>query len=54
MSVDNTNQSWKRDWNIGDRYAIQKILGNGSYGDVAKAYDNAKNEIVLLSLSPHP
>ena len=46
--VDNSNQSWRKDWNIGDRYVIQKILGNGSYGDVAKAIDTQTNEIVTV------
>ena len=30
---------------------IQKILGNGSYGDVAKAIDTQTNEIVMVILS---
>lgn len=46
IPVDNTNQYWKKDWNIGARYTIQRIMGNGSYGDVAKAYDNERKEIV--------
>ena len=49
--VDNSNQSWRKDWNIGERYVIQKILGNGSYGDVAKAIDTQTNEIVMVILS---
>ena len=46
--VDNSNQSWRKDWNIGERYVIQRILGNGSYGDVAKAIDTHTNEIVKI------
>ena len=39
-------QSWRRNWEIGNRYSIEKIVGSGSYGEVAKAYDNQKKEIV--------
>lgn len=46
IGVDNTNQSWRKDWKIGDRYSIQKILGAGSYGDVAKVIDTKTGEIV--------
>lgn len=35
------------------RYTIEKIVGNGSYGEVAKAYDNEKNEVVCLVLWFH-
>ena len=48
--VDNTNQSWRKDWKIGDRYSIQKILGAGSYGDVAKVIDTKTGEIVWCKL----
>ena len=47
-SIDNSNQSWRKDWNIGDRYIIQRILGNGSYGDVAKATDTKTDETVII------
>ena len=45
-ALDNRNQSWRKDWNIDSRYTIQKILGNGSYGDVAKAIDTKTEETV--------
>ena len=44
--LDNCNRSWRKDWNIDSRYTIQKILGNGSYGDVAKAIDTKTGETV--------
>lgn len=43
----NNNKSWQRDWNIDSRYTIKRIVGNGSYGDVAEAVDTETNESVL-------
>lgn len=53
IDVDNTNQSWRKDWKIGDRYSIQKILGAGSYGDVAKVIDTKTGEIVGAAVGSH-
>ncbi|GBG27368.1 Mitogen-activated protein kinase 9 [Hondaea fermentalgiana] len=35
-------------WKVGERYRIQKILGHGSYGQVAEAFDSKKQMRVAI------
>lgn len=46
LHVVNKSKGWQWDWNIGSRYTIKRIVGNGSYGDVAEAIDTKSNESV--------
>lgn len=47
----NNNRGWQWDWNIDSRYTIKRIVGNGSYGDVAEAIDTRTNKSVSFLLA---
>ena len=36
------------DWDVGDKYKIEKIIGQGSYGSVARAIDVSTNTKVAI------
>jgi mitogen-activated protein kinase 1/3 len=36
------------DWEVGERYTLIRILGHGSYGEVAEAYDNVAQRRVAI------
>ncbi|RHY10107.1 hypothetical protein DYB25_011504 [Aphanomyces astaci] len=37
-----------RSWNVGTRYRLVRVLGKGSYGQVAEAYDTIGNKRVAI------
>ncbi|KAF0693978.1 Aste57867_15106 [Aphanomyces stellatus] len=37
-----------RSWDVGARYRLVRVLGKGSYGQVAEAYDTLKNKRVAI------
>jgi hypothetical protein len=39
-------------WNVGTRYMLQHLVGQGAYGEVAVATDNITNEKVAIKRMP--
>ena len=45
-----TDQEILNQWNVPSYYRLEKIIGSGSYGSVAKAFDMRLNRDVWFSL----